>query len=86
MKAPRSIVIPAVLTVYLAVMAVMGYGNYASGGMSATEYYGIIALTLVIIVLLHFSLKRRDRLRRERREDIRRQEENNKNKIDKDNG
>ncbi|MDO4319481.1 MAG: hypothetical protein Q4C34_02795 [Bacteroidales bacterium] len=81
MKLSRATIIPAVLLIYLAVMAVIGYDNYVKGGMTPTEYYGIIALTLVIIVLLHFSLKRRDRLRRERLADLERKEkESNDNK------
>lgn len=37
---------------------------------SALYYFGIIAITLVILVLLHFSLKRRERMRAEREADI----------------
>ncbi len=70
MKIKRSTLIPAILLVYLAVMSVIGYGGYSKGNMSALEYFGIIAVTLVVIILLHFNLKRRERLRRERMEDI----------------
>ena len=38
--------------------------------MSAKYYFGIIGITLVIIVLLHFNLKRRERLRKEREDDL----------------
>lgn len=74
-KLKRSTVIPVVLAIYLAVMAYIGYPEYASGKMSAVYYFGVIAVTVVILVLLHFNLKRRERLRRERIEDI----ERNKN-------
>lgn len=74
-KLKRSTVIPVVLAIYLAVMAYIGYPEYASGNMSALYYFGVIAATVVILVLLHFNLKRRERLRRERIEDI----ERNKN-------
>ena len=74
-KLKRSTVIPVVLALYLAVMAYIGYPEYASGNMSALYYFGAIAVTVVILVLLHFNLKRRERLRRERIEDI----ERNKN-------
>lgn len=70
MKIPRSTLIPAVLALYLAVMASIGYPEYAAGRTSATYYFGIIGVTIVILILLHFSLKRRDRLRRERLDDI----------------
>ena len=69
-KIPRSTLIPLVLLVYLAVMATIGYGDYAAGRTSALYYFGIIAITLVILVLLHFSLKRRERMRAEREADI----------------
>lgn len=77
MKLKRSTLIPLVLLDYLAVMASIGWKQYASGDMSATEYFGIIAITLAVIVLLHFNMKRRERLRAEREEDIRRNEKNN---------
>ena len=66
----RSTLIPAILFVYLAVMAAMGYPEYAAGRQSALYYFGIIAITLIVLVLLHFSLKRRERLREERENDI----------------
>ena len=77
MKLKRSTLIPLVLLVYLAIMATIGWKQYASGDMSATEYFGIIAITLAVIVLLHFNMKRRERLRAEREEDMRHNEKNN---------
>ena len=77
MKLKRSTLIPLVLLVYLAIMATIGWKQYVSGDMSATEYFGIIAITLAVIVLLHFNMKRRERLRAEREEDMRRNEKNN---------
>ena len=62
-KFKRSTVIPLVLTAYLAVMASIGYPEYASGRMSALYYFGVIAITALIIILLHFNLKHRERLR-----------------------
>ena len=72
MKIQRSVLIPAVLAVYLAVMAVIGWPDYASGRTSALQYFGTIGVTLIILVLLHFNLKRRERLRRERMDDLKR--------------
>ena len=77
MKIKRSILIPALLLVYLGVMSVMGWKKYATGDMSATEYFGVIALTLAAIVLLYFNLKRRERMRAERLADIERNQKKN---------
>ena len=77
MKLKRSTIIPLALLVYLAAMASIGWKQYASGDMSATEYFGIIAITLAVIVLLHFNMKRRERLRAEREADMNRDKKNN---------
>lgn len=73
MRIPRAILIPGILLAYLAVMSVIGWGNYRAGRMTGLEYWGIIALTLLVIVGLHFSIKRRERLRREREDDMKKQ-------------
>lgn len=70
MKIRRSTVIPLALTAYLGVMACIGYSEYDAGRMSALYYFGVIGLTLLVIVLLHFNLKRRERLRSERENDL----------------
>lgn len=70
MKLKRSTLIPLLLTAYLAVMSKFGWDQYAAGQISALYFYGVIGLTLVVIVLLHFSLKKRECLRRERLDDI----------------
>ena len=72
-KLKRSTVIPVILAIYLAVMASIGYDEYSSGRMSAVYYFGVIAVTAVIIILLHFNLKHRERLRRQREEDMNKQ-------------
>ncbi len=77
MKIKRSTLIPAILLVYLAVMTIPGYKQYAAGTMSATEFFGIIGVTLAVIVALHFTIKRRERLRAEREADMKRNEINN---------
>lgn len=76
MKIKRSTLIPAALLVYLAVMSAIGWKQYAAGAMSAAEYFGIIAITLAVIVLLHFNLRRRERLRAEREADIAKADKN----------
>lgn len=70
MKLKRSTLIPLVLALYLLVMAAIGYPGYAAGETSALYYFGIIGVTVVILIMLHFSLKYRERLRRERIEDM----------------
>ena len=69
MKIKRSTLIPAILAVYL---------DYAFGRTSALFYFGTIAVTVVILILLHFNIKHRERLRRERLEDIERSSSENK--------
>ncbi len=70
MKLKRSTVIPIVLLIYLAVMSYIGYPDYATGIYTPLYYFGIIGATLIVIFLLHLSLKRRERLKREREEDM----------------
>ncbi len=65
----RSTIIPLALLAYLGVMSYVGYPIYEEGNY--LKYFGIIGCTLLIIVLLHFALKKRERLRREREEDLR---------------
>lgn len=65
----RSVWIPLVLLVYLGVMSYIGSGEFFAGHYF--YYFGIIGVTLLCIVLLHFTLRRRERLRREREEDLR---------------
>ncbi|MDE6310584.1 MAG: hypothetical protein K2L96_02050 [Muribaculaceae bacterium] len=77
MKIQRSTLIPLILLVYLAVMACIGWPDYASGRTSALFYFGVIAITLIILVLLHFNLKRRENLRRERLADMNKKQQNN---------
>ncbi len=50
-------------------MASIGWPDYQAGRTSALFYFGVIAITVVVLILLHFNLKRREQLRRERLED-----------------
>lgn len=68
----RHILIPAVLLAYLAVMSIMAYPDYRSGVHSALFYFGVIGTTLAVIILLFFFMRKRDRLRSERMDDMRR--------------
>lgn len=77
MKLKRSTVLPSILGVYLLVMAIIGYPQYVSGEESPLFYFGVLGVSILVIVLLHFNLRRQERLRRERMDDI---EKNNQNK------
>ncbi|MCC8112587.1 MAG: hypothetical protein LIP03_01085 [Bacteroidales bacterium] len=68
MKIPKSTWLPLVLLAYLGVMSYIGYPGYKSGVNSPTYYFGVIGITLLIITLLHFTLRKRERMRREREE------------------
>lgn len=70
MKLTRPVVIPLILLVYLAVMACLGLDGLRTGQTSLFQYVATIVITLGIIVLLHFYLKKRERLRRQILNDI----------------
>lgn len=76
MKINRPIFIPTVLAVYLVIMAVIGLQGLQTGETSLLQYIGTIVITAGIIILLHFHLKKRDRLRKERLRDINQNTEN----------
>lgn len=54
--------IPLLLLAYLGVMAYIGRGELDKGNY--LYYFGIIAITLIIILLLHIFLKRRQRTKK----------------------
>lgn len=70
MKLSRPIVIPCILLVYLAVMAYMGLDGLRTGQTSLFQYIATIVVTLGVIILLHFFLRKRERLHKERKNDI----------------
>ncbi|HIX27726.1 MAG TPA: hypothetical protein H9859_08860 [Candidatus Barnesiella excrementigallinarum] len=57
-------IIPLLLIIYLAVMAYFGRGMLLSGNY--WEYFSIIGITLLIIFVLRWALKRREKMREER--------------------
>lgn len=67
-KLKKSTTIPLLLLVYLAFMAFIGFDYFRAGNY--LMYFGTIGVTLVVIIILHFALKRSERLRKEREEDI----------------
>lgn len=57
-KIPRSTWLPVLLLIYLAAMSYIGRGELTAGHY--LYYFGIIAVTLAIIITLHFVLKKRE--------------------------
>ncbi len=70
MKLKRSTVIPVILLIYLAVMVVLGWPDYVRGATSPALYFGGTALTIAVIVLLHFNLKKREAYRQRRLDEM----------------
>ena len=66
----RSTVLPLILFFYLCIMAWMGLKGLKSGETSLTTYILTIGVTLALIITLHFFLKRREKLREERENDM----------------
>ena len=67
----KSTYLPALLAVYLIVMATIGRGLATTKPL---EYYAVLAISAGVIVLLHFTLRKKERLA-ERKND----NENNEN-------
>ncbi len=65
MKIKKSIYIPAALMLYLIAMAYIGRDIFQRGEYA--YYFSILGLSLVIIVLLHFSLRRKERKQEQKR-------------------
>lgn len=61
MKTKKSTWLPLLLLVYLFVMAYIGRGQVAAG--KYLQYFGVMGVSLLVIVLLHFVLKRKERLK-----------------------
>ena len=66
----KSTYIPLLLLVYLGVMSYIGRQEFFDGRY--LYYFGIIGTTLLCIILLHLFMKKRDRLRRQREDDLKR--------------
>lgn len=64
----KSTVVPVALLIYLAFMSWIGRDYFLAGDY--LFYFGIIGATLLCIIGLHFSLKRRERLAAEREKDL----------------
>lgn len=64
MKTKKSTWLPLILLVYLLAMAYIGRQQVVAG--KYLQYFGVLGVSLVVIVLLHFVLKKKERLREER--------------------
>ena len=62
LKSKRHIVLPLALAAYAIGMAVIGYPNYKQPG-NLNEFWMIIGACLILALLLHFVLKRREKNR-----------------------
>ena len=60
----KSTIIPLALLVYLIGMAYIGRSHFYAG--EYVFYFGVIGVTLFIIVLLHFMLKKREKMQQKR--------------------
>ena len=69
----KSTFIPAMLLVYLIVMAFMGRDILKEG--EVLEYFGIIVVSLLCIVGLYYTLRAQERARARRQEEIKKQEQ-----------
>ncbi len=59
MKTKKSTWLPLILLVYLLVMAYIGRQQVVAG--KYLQYFGVLGVSLVVIVLLHFVLKKKER-------------------------
>lgn len=69
----KSIFIPAMLLIYLIVMAFMGRHILKEG--EVLEYFGIIVVSLLCIVGLYYTLRAQERARARRQEEMQKQEQ-----------
>ena len=77
MKTKKSTWLPLLLLVYLFVMAYIGRGQVAAG--KYLQYFGVMGVSLLVIVLLHFVLKRKEKLKNIRENESVLPEKNRKN-------
>ena len=64
MKTKKSTWLPLLLLVYLMVMAYVGRGQVAAG--KYLQYFGVMGVSLLVIVLLHFTQRAPQKAARER--------------------
>lgn len=67
-KIKQSVIVPVCLAIYLGIMAYIGRDNFTSD--NKFTYYSVLAVSLVIIVILHFVLRKKEYLRQRRQEEL----------------
>lgn len=70
----KSVFIPTILLVYLAVMAYLGRDKLIAGNY--LEYFGILIVTLLCIAILFFTLRKQEQIRERKQQEM---EEKNRN-------
>lgn len=58
----KQLLLPLVLVCYALIMGILAYPRYRTSG-NWGEYFTIIGITLLLALLLHFLLKRREYIR-----------------------
>ena len=58
----KHILLPAILLVYVAILAIVSYPRYKESG-DWNEYYAVIGVSLLLAVLLFFILRRKQKIR-----------------------
>jgi len=58
----KQLLLPLVLVCYALIMGILAYPRYRTSG-NWGEYFTIIGVTLLLALLLHFLLKRRENIR-----------------------
>lgn len=67
-RVKKSLLIPSVLLIYLVFMAYMGRDKLLAG--SYLEYFGILIVTLLCILILFFTLRKQEEVRERRRREL----------------
>jgi LPXTG-motif cell wall-anchored protein len=61
-KTKKQSLLPAALLIYMAIMAYISYPRYKASGKWG-EYFAVIGISVVLVVLLFFLLKRKQKIR-----------------------
>ena len=61
MKIKKSTFLPAILLIYLFVMAYIGRDLLFAG--EYVHYFSVFGVSLIVIVILHFTLKKREKMK-----------------------
>lgn len=62
-RSKKYIYLPLALALYAIVMAFVGYPRYKRMGENMNQFWGILVGSLLLSIILHFILKRREKNR-----------------------